>query len=176
MENGQSNDIASYFEKYPDIPKEVILKEDICRLGLRFTESFSLRPPKDAGKRSISSFHGTVLPSKGWKNRRVLRVSPNDIRFRGGPWNIEPIVTRVPINPQSPYTVDVVDGKLALLENGVPIAETEYPPRPKYYNMKFDDGTLYRDIAPVSDGGATLFAQVSPACQFWGSKEEVRIL
>ena len=89
MENGQRNDIASYFEKYPDIPKEVILKEDICRLGLRFTEA-SLKAAEGCREKVYFQFSWDRAPIEGMENRRILRVSPNDIRFRGGPWNIEP--------------------------------------------------------------------------------------
>lgn len=170
MQDQQTNDIASYFEKYPDIPKEVILKEDILRLGLRFTEA-ALKAAEGCREKVYFQFSWDRAPIEGMEKQENLRV-PNDIRFRGGPYDIQPIITRVPINPQSPYLVDVIDGKPALFENGKAIAVAEYPPRPKYYNMAFDDGTLYRDIAPVSDGGSSLFVQVYPACQFWGSKEE----
>jgi len=172
MQNQERNEIAFYFEKYPDVPKEVILKEDINRLGLRFTEA-ALQAAEGYREKVYFQFSWDLIPAERMEKLENLRV-PNDIRFRGGPYDIQPIITRVAINSESPYLIDVIDGKVKLLENGVAIADVEYPPRPKYYNMAFDDGTLYRDIAPVSDGGATLFIQVYPACQFWGSKEECK--
>jgi len=170
MKNEQSNSVASYFKKYPDVPKEVILHEDINRQGLSFTEA-SLQAAEGCREKVYFQFSWDRAPIEGMQKRENVRV-PNDIRFRGGPYDILPIVTRVAINPASPYLVDVVGGKLSLLENGEFLTDVEYPARPKYYNMTFPDGTKYRDIAPVSDGGATLFVQVYPACQFWGSKEE----
>ena len=172
MQNQQGHGIASYFEKYPDVPKEVVIKEDILRLGLRFTEA-ALQAAKGCREKVYFQFSWDRAPVEGMEKQEHMRV-PNDIRFRGGPYDFRPFITRVPINPQSPYLIDVIDGKVVLCENGGRLADVEYPPRPKYYDMAFDDGTMYRDIAPVSDGGGTVFIQGYPACQFLGGKEECK--
>jgi hypothetical protein len=172
MEDEKKNNVAAYFEKYPDVPKEVILKEDIMRLGLRFTEE-ALKAAEGFREKVYFQFAWDRAPAEGMEKRENLRV-PNDIRFSGGPYGLQPILTRVPINPKAPYLIDVINGKVVLCEEGIPIADAYYPARPKYYSLTFDDGTLYRDIAPISNGGTTLFVQVYPACQFWGSKEECK--
>jgi hypothetical protein len=40
MEENKSNraELKSHFKSYPDAPRNVILKEDMCRLGVWFTE------------------------------------------------------------------------------------------------------------------------------------------
>jgi len=170
MQNHHRDEIAFYFEKYPDVPKEVILKEDIMRLGLSFTEA-ALKAAEGFREKVYFQFAWDRAPVEGMEKQENVRV-PNDIRFMGGPYGLQPFLTRVPINPKSKYLIDALDGKVSLFENGVAIADVYYPPRPKYYDMAFDDGTLYRDVAPISNGGATLFIQVYPGCQFWGRKEE----
>lgn len=172
MQKRQKNDIASYFEKYPDAPKEVVIKEDILRLGLRFTES-ALKAAEGCREKVYFQFAWDMTPIEGMENREYLRV-PNDVRISGGPHDFQPFLIRVAMNAASPYMIDVRDGKIVLCEDDELIGNVEYPPRPKYYDMVFDDGTQYRDIAPLANGGATLFVQVYGACQFWGSKEECR--
>ena len=172
MKNEQQDGIASFFEKYPDVPKEVILKEDILRLGMHFTEP-ALEAAEGFREKVYFQFAWDRAAAEGNDDQQRKRV-PNEVMFKKGPWDLKKIITRVPINPKSPYLIDVVDGKVSLVENGAPIAEVEYPVRPKYYDMKFPDGTLYRDIAPISDGGGSLFVQVYAACQFWGSKDECK--
>jgi hypothetical protein len=172
MQGQQRSEVAAYFEKYPDVPKEVIIKEDINRLGLRFTEA-ALKAAEGCREKVYFQFSWDIAPIEGMEKQENLRV-PNDMKIKGGIYDLQPTITRVAMNPKSPYLVDVMDGKVALFANGEPVAEVGYPPRPKYYDMAFDDGTLYRDIAPVSDGGHCLFVQVYPACQFWGAKEECK--
>lgn len=33
----RKNELESFFEKYPDVPKEVIVKEDIIRNAMKFS-------------------------------------------------------------------------------------------------------------------------------------------
>ena len=166
-------ELEEYFKRFPDMPKEVILKEDVLRLGQRFSEAaLDLTPGCRVKSYRLFSFDSVKMDDM--QRREAMRV-PEDMRFVGGPYGLRRTNFATRYFPDSPYLIDVVDGQLVLkdeLSNQV-VANVEYPPAPRYYSYAFDDGTLYRDVVPMT-WDHTAFITAFRYCQYWGPKEECR--
>lgn len=126
------------FEMFPDLPKEAIIKQDILRLGVTFTNqalSFSKDyKPKDY---FIFSFDHIKL---GEMQEHEANGSPEEIKLTNGVYNLLPTIVSVRVNPFSPYQVQLLDEKIILLCEGVILAEVEFPPIPEYYKYKLSSG------------------------------------
>ena len=79
MEKQERHEIAAYFEKYPDVPKEVVLKEDILRLGLRFTEA-ALEAAKGCREKDYFQFSWDRVTAEGMEKQEYSRA-PNDLQY-----------------------------------------------------------------------------------------------
>ncbi len=165
-------ELEFYFKRFPDVPREVIVKEDILRLGLGFSEA-ALEAAKGCQEKSYRLFTYDKVKYDKLEKGEPFRA-PESIQVKGGPYELQRTNIGVRFNPDSPYLVDVIDGKVSLCENGTPIAEVKYPPRPRYYSKAFNDGTRYDEIVPLSCSGTMAFATVFRVCQFWGEKEECK--
>ena len=156
---GPDAHIEQYFARYPDVPREVIVKEDILRLGVRFS------PPaldRATGFKLKTYFLFTYDRSD---NQGVR--APQDIYLGGGPYGLRRTVVRVVVSERSPYLVDVRDDELILYYRNEPIANIAYPGLASYHHGTLPDGTLYGEYIPlVCDhmGFITTFR----TCQYWG--------
>ncbi len=155
--------IESFFDKYEDVPKEVILKEDLLRLGMRFSEK-ALDAAKNCRPRSYFLFSYDVISRDEMKHNEAYRT-PDDVFFYGGPHDLRRTSVRVENAVNTPYLVDVVDGKPILLENNEIIAEVKYPEKPHYYSYTFDDGTSYGQTINLMFGRHA-FVTIYRVCQF----------
>lgn len=164
-------ELEEFFNRFPDMPREAIVKEDVLRLGFRFSRA-ALDAALGCRVKSYRLFSYDGVKMDHMQHQEATRM-PEDMKFFGGPYGLRRTYFATRFFPDSPYLIDVVDDQLVLkdeLSNQI-VANVEYPPAPKYYSYTFDDGTLYRDVVPmVIDHGAfiTAFRQ----CQFWGPKEE----
>lgn len=160
--------LESLFKKYPDVPKEVIVKEDVLRDGVTFTEA-ALEAGKGRRLKTYQLFswdHAEVgkLPSQA-----PLRV-PDWIDVEKGLYNLRRMRIRPRLTIDAPYVVDVIEGKLMLSNNGVPLAEIRpYPQIPKYFSKKFEDGTPYYEVVQIGP-----YLVPTRVCQHWGPKEECK--
>jgi hypothetical protein len=153
--------IETYARKYTDVPMEVILKEDLLRLGIGFTEA-ALSAVKEYRKQAYFLFSYNISEHKDMADG-LSTAAPEDIIFRDGPYGLRRTWVRIVLNNASPYVIDVVDGKTMVCQDGIPVAEAVYPDKPDYYGKKFDDGMLYDSYA---------FITTFRACHYWGKKEE----
>src|SRR4030042_2009114 len=131
----RTEELEAHFEKFPDLPKEAIIKEDCLRLGLRFSRA-ALEACKgyqtklhymfsfDASKVDLAMGEESLSP-------------PLDIKLEGGRYRLRPTDTQVRIREDSPYLVDIVDGKLMLCDNSPsnPLAEARLRRPSQYYSM-----------------------------------------
>lgn len=171
MENKKIDELESYFKKFSDVPKEVILKEDLLRLGLRFSKT-ALDAAEGCRFKSYRLFTYDKVTHDD-VGTGVLKT-PEDLQLKGGPYDIRRTVISVRLSQESPYIVDVIDNKPVIAVGGVPIAEVKYPKKPDYYSKVFDDGTIYSEVGPLTSGGQKAFFTVYRICQFWGAKEECK--
>jgi CheY-like chemotaxis protein len=163
--------LEGYFPKYPDVPKEVIIKEDLLRQGINFTKrsvesGFDFRPKTYF----LFTYDKTLRSELGKED--VFTV-PEDIRISKGIYNLLDTVVHVYHNTESPYLIDYIDGKHRLSLNGKLMADVKFPKKPPYYGRTFSDGTLYEQVvALVQDHVAFLTAY--RICQYFFTKEQCK--
>ncbi len=163
--------IETYARKYPDVPMEVILKEDLLRLGIDVTVD-AIRAVEDYRTQAYYLFSYNMSEHSELEDN-LSTLAPEDIIFRDGPYGLRRTWVRVVLNKESPYSIEVVDGKTMICQNGVPIADAVYPKKPGYYGNKFDDGTLYEQVIPLLYNSYA-FITTFRACHYWGDKEECK--
>src|SRR5215469_8849885 len=139
--------VEAYGAKYPDVPREVILKEDLLRLGVRLTPA-ALTAAKGCRTQAYYLFSYNISEHEEM-GEGVSTAAPEDMIFRDGPYKLRRTWVRLVLNHNSPYVIDVVDGKLVICENHEPVAEAIFPSKPQYYGSAFEDGLRYEQVVPL---------------------------
>src|SRR4051812_32901629 len=91
--------------RFPHVPREAVIKEDLLRGGMAFDDSALTDNEKgDVKPKSyfIFSFDHRTLPELG---EAALRRPPEEIVLLGGPYDLRRTVVSVRVNPDSPYRV-----------------------------------------------------------------------
>ena len=173
------DELEAHFRKYPDVPREVIVKEDVLRNGVDFTEA-ALELGEGHHTKTYHLFTTDQAPHDKDYQARARRI-PESIEIWGGPYDLRQFTTiRSRMTPGSAYLVDAVDGKMTLCERAgdanVPLALIrDYPPTPNYYAKSFEDGTPYRNVVQLVHGNRgepRIVAML--VCQHWGPRNECR--
>jgi len=91
--------------RYPEIPPEAVLKEDLLRTGIVFDDS-ALTDNLDGDVKPksyfIFSFDQKPLAQLG---EAAKRRPPEEIALTGGPYELRRTIVSVRVNPDSPYRV-----------------------------------------------------------------------
>jgi hypothetical protein len=165
-------ELERMFEMFPDLPKEAIIKQDILRQGLAFAES-ALQLASGYKPKDYFIFSFDLVPLKEMQAFEAYR-SPEEIRMTGGQYDLRPTIVSVRVNPESPYRVELIEGKIWLLCEGTPLAQLEFPPIPAYYGSSLASGKKISEIAPAIEWGYLIYLTVYRLCQYWGKTEECR--
>lgn len=163
--------IESYARKYRDVPMEVILKEDLLRLGLHLTPA-AITAVENYRQQAYYLFSYNISEHADMEGG-LSSVAPEDIIFRDGPYDLRRTWVRVVLNRESPYCIDVVDGTLMICQDGVAVAEALYPEKPAYYGRELEDGSHYEQVIPLLYDSYA-FITTFRACHYWGDKEECK--
>lgn len=161
--------LEALFKKYSDVPREVVVKEDMLREGFLFTEAALKFDPKRKTYHLFSWDQSTTEEIETMDAKAPVKL-PDTIDLEGGPYGLRRMRMRPRICVRSPYLVDVAEGKLRVFDRQTrdQIADIRaFPPDPKYFSKVFPDGTPYFEVSPP-DLHLIVFRQ----CQFWGPKEE----
>ncbi|MBI4503511.1 MAG: hypothetical protein HY700_20415 [Gemmatimonadetes bacterium] len=169
--SGVEPTVETYARKYPGVPREVILKEDLLRLGMSLTDA-AMEAARGCRTQAYYLFSYNISGHHDMKEG-MSTAAPEDIIFRDGPYGLKRTWVRVVLNAASPYVIDVVDGKTMLCERGIPVAEAVYPSRPQYYGTTFPDGLRYEQVVPLLYNSYA-FITTFRACHYWGDKEECK--
>jgi hypothetical protein len=165
--------VESLMERFPHVPREAVLKEDLLRTGIAFDESaLSDNLDGDVKPKSyfIFSFDQKPLAELGEAARRR---PPEEIALTGGPYGLRRTIVSVRVNPGSPYRVDAVEGgALRLSLEGRPVADVGLPPMPEYYRHTLANGKTVMETAPTIQWGYLVYLTVLRLCQYFGAKEE----
>lgn len=167
------HEVESMFARFPHIPREAVLKEDLLRTGIAFdasaltdNESGEVKPKSYF----IFSFDHKPLKELG---EAAVRRPPEEIALTGGPWDLRRTIVSVRVNPSSPYAVSRdEEGLLRLSLEGAPIADVGLPPMPEYYRQRLSNGKSVMEIAPTIQWGYLIYLTVLRLCQYFGAKEE----
>lgn len=163
-------EVESIAVRYPNVPLEAILKNDLLRLGFAFSDA-ALKACEGSCIKSYRLFTYDKVKYADLAKGEPFKV-PEIIKVFGGQYKLRKTAVQVRLNPDSPYKIDVIDGQVVLCESGSNIANVFLPPAPKYYSRAFPDGTRFSEV--VAWVNTTAFATVYTVCQYWGEKEECK--
>src|SRR4051794_2579049 len=125
--------VEDLMERFPHIPREAVLKEDLLRTGFAFDQS-ALTDNLDGEIKPksyfIFSFDQKPLAELG---EAAKRRPPEEVALTGGPYDLRRTIVSVRVNPTSPYRVAREEGELRLSLEGREIATVALPPMPEYY-------------------------------------------
>ncbi len=157
---------------FPDLPIEAIIKQDILRVGLSFSQD-ALRVASGYKPKDYFIFSFDYVRLEDMKEHEAYRA-PEEIKMTDGPYKLRPTITSVRVAPSSPYRVQLHEGRLALFCEDTFLADLEFPPIPEYYNYKLSSGKKISEIAPAIEWGYLVYLTVYRLCQYWGRDEECR--
>lgn len=157
---------------FPDLPPEAILKQDILRQGLAFSQD-ALRVASGYKPKDYFIFSFDYVRLSDMQEHEAHR-SPEEIRMTGGPYNLRSTIVSVRVDPGSPYRVVLHEGKLALVCDDIVLADLQFPPIPDYYKYELSSGKKISEIAPAIEWGYLIYLTVYRLCQYWGRDEECR--
>src|SRR5512133_3601392 len=103
------SELDAVCDRHPDVPRLVIVKADVQRRGVRYTEA--ALAVLDETRHSVTGTH--IFGARDGK----LAPRPESLLLRDGS---SIITTPTPLE-QDPYVVDRIDGRLALVSGGVPL-------------------------------------------------------
>jgi len=165
--------VEGLIARFPHVPREAVIKEDLLRGGIRFHASaLSDNEGGEVKPKSyfIFSFDHKTLGELG---EAALRRPPEEIVLFGGAWDLRRTIVSVRVNPDSPYEIAAgEDGVLRLSLDGAPIADVGLPPMPAYYRQPLSNGKSVMEIAPTIQWGYLVYLTVLRLCQYFGAKEE----
>ena len=167
--------VEGLMERFPHIPPEAVLKEDLLRTGIAFDPaalSDNLDGEIKPKSYFIFSFDQKPLAQLGEAARRR---PPEEIALGGGPYELRRTIVSVRVNPESPYRVARgASGELELLLEDGPLAAVTLPPMPEYYRHTLANGKTVMETAPTIQWGYLIYLTVLRLCQYFGAKEECR--
>jgi hypothetical protein len=165
--------IEGLIARFPHIPREAVLKEDLLRTGMAFDDSALTDNEEGEVKPKsyfIFSFDHKPLKELGAAARRR---PPEEVALVGGPYALRRTIVSVRVNPDSPYRVARgEDGTLALSLEGGALADVLLPKMPEYYQHRLSNGKSVMEIAPTIQWGYLVYLTVFRMCQYFGAKEE----
>lgn len=167
--------VEELMARFPHIPREAVLKEDLLRAGVAFEESAltdNLEGDVKPKSYFIFSFDQKPLAQLGEAARRR---PPEEIALSAGPYELRRTIVSVRVNPESAYrVVRSHEGELRLSLEGREIASVGLPPMPEYYRHALLNGKTVMETAPTIQWGYLIYLTVLRLCQYFGAKEECR--
>jgi hypothetical protein len=165
--------VEGLMARFPDIPPEAVVKEDLLRAGIDFGDA-ALTDNLDGAVKPksyfIFSFDQKPLAQLG---EAAKRRPPEEIALTGGPYGLRRTIVSVRVNPDSPYRIDRdEDGLLRLELEGRELADVALPPMPEYYRHTLANGKTVMETAPTIEWGYLIYLTVLRLCQYFGAKEE----
>src|SRR3954469_19629480 len=165
--------VESLIARYPEVPPEAVLKEDLLRTGIAFDES-ALTDNLDGEIKPksyfIFSFDQKPLAELG---AAALRRPPEEIALTGGPYELRRTIVSGRVNPDPPYSASLGDdGGLVLSLDGRGLADVALPPMPEYYRHLLGNGKTVMETAPTIQWGYLIYLTVLRLCQYFGAHEE----
>jgi hypothetical protein len=158
------SEIENLSEHNPDIPIEVIVKEDLLRRGVSWSPG-ALAVAADHKRKAYFIFSFDMVPISGMENKENIKA-PEEMRLTGGPYNFRSVVVSVRLNPDSPYRVEYEDGSLTLKLDGEAIAGVELQKTPEYYRETISNGRPVADTPPTIEWGYLVYLTAFRQCQY----------
>lgn len=155
--------IYDCYKQFPDVHPHIILKAELNRQGQNFTK---------AAKEAFQKRDDIC-----WKGYHFFSYDMQETVYYSAhipvTFNLEDgtcVYTRT--NVESPYSIDHADGRFFITEKGEIIADNlRFPPKPRWYDMKLDDGTPMAAIVNAFCG-EQMFVTFNKYCEFWNTHDE----
>lgn len=127
-------ELESCFRTYPDVPEEVIIKEDCLRHGIGWTEA-AIKACQGYQLKSYYLFQFDRSSRQSMRQEEAIKA-PEELKIHGGDYKLRETVVANHVSVESPYVVDMVDGQMKLLDqsekgNPRPIADVKLRRPPK---------------------------------------------
>ncbi|MDR1614805.1 MAG: hypothetical protein LBS26_04465 [Campylobacteraceae bacterium] len=146
--------------KYPEFPRLVMLKTDIHRRGVYYTPK--ALEAVDITKHQLGGTH--IFGTRDGK----LTKRPEAFVLRDG---TSVLSTPTPLE-NSPYVVDLIDGRVVLTDDGEVLEEVFYWEKPDYYDKKTSSGALMQNI--IGSRSQRLYLTPNRYCHFWSDDQGCR--
>ena len=148
----------------PDIPVEVIVKEDLLRQGMAWSPQ-ALTVAAEFKRKAYFIFSFDLVPIAAMGQKENLRA-PEEVRLSGGPHDFKPVVVSVRLNPDSPYRVELEQDLMVLKLAGSTIAGVELQKTPEYYQKTLSNGRPVIEVVPTIEWGYLLYLTTFRLCQY----------
>jgi hypothetical protein len=158
------SEIETLAERNPDIPMEVIVKEDLLRQGMSWSPE-ALDAAAEYKRKAYFIFSFDMVPISGMKQKENIRA-PEEVRLTGGPYHFKPVVVSVRLNPDSPYCVEAEENSFVLKLAGDVVAGVELQKTPEYYRGTLSNGRPVAEVAPTIEWGYLIYLTVFRLCQY----------
>ena len=145
-------------ERYPEIPKTLMLKEHCITRGVTITD----RAWKEFASRKDYKHQFVIIFQRHKRDHTEDLPSPDDFHFNDGT-NV--MVCLAPPE-KDPYTIDYIDGLFCLTDDGTPIEEIGFGQKPKFHGKKTSTDTLMEHVA-LAPGTDLLLFNPYRHCHFW---------
>jgi hypothetical protein len=143
--------------KYPEFPRLIILKIDVHRRGVFYTDKALAKVDPERHQTGGTHIFGT--------RDGKLTHRPEALILRDG---TSLLSTPTPLE-SGPYIVDDIDGKLMLLDEGKEIEEVFYWDKPDYYGKRTSRGVLMQNV--IAARPQRLYITANRYCHFWTDGE-----
>lgn len=144
-------------EKYPDVPRLIILKTDVQRRGVFYGEL-----AVDLLDEQRHQTTGTHI--FGARDGRIA-ARPESLLLRDG---TSIITTPTPLT-ENPYVVDLLEGEPWLFDEGVPLEPVDYWPAPAFYAKTSSSGVPMKNIVSARPQRLNIFPY--RYCTFWNNNK-----
>src|SRR5215218_2644102 len=165
--------VEDLMARFPHIPREAVLKEDLLRTGIAFDPTAltdNLEGDVQPKSYFIFSFDQKPLAQLG---EAATRRPPEEVALTGGPYELRRTIVSVRVNPDSPYRVERgTDRGLRLLLENRRVADVHFPPMPEWYRHTLANGKTVMETAPTIQWGYLIYLTVLRLCQYFGAHEE----
>jgi hypothetical protein len=155
--------MTELYKQFPDVHPNIVLKTDVLRQGIQITE----RARKQFDKMEDVLWRGFHLFSYDRGEKTVYKDKiPMGFHLSDG------CCVQIRTNKNSPYSIDFSDGDFQVIEKNEVLAKGLYwDPKPKWYDMKFEDGT---PVPAVVQGfsGEYMFITINRYCEFWNKGQQ----
>ena len=155
-------DLMEAFEVYRNIPKPIIIKADMVRLGSTYSEVAleEARKIKDIRFKSYGIFSFDISETVLLKDMMPAQIYLEDGSEDG-------IYVQFRLAHESPYLIDFMDGKFVVKWNGEWVANVDhFCKQGKFANRAFSDGTPY-EACVFSGADDMLFVVANKHCDYF---------
>lgn len=152
---GHLSEFEQVARRYPDVPRLIILKTDVQRRGVFYTDAavglLDERLHQTTGTHIFGARDGKIA------------ARPESLLLRDG----SSIITTPTLLEESPYVVDLLDGEPWLFDGGLPVEQVDYWPAPAFYALTSRSGTLMKNIVSARPQRLNIFPY--RYCTFWNN-------